>query len=226
MSFCSLLDTNYYSGGFVTEPTRASFINMKILALMPCYKIMEIPAVQSLTGFQRDVYGKGDQLSIAYTNGFNAVLARTMLFDYAVKDDCDWVICLDSDHIYKADDMYALIKRCEENNLPMLSATYYLRGAGKTTCHTRLDPAKGHFKQEELTGEVIDCDVIGMGFVVMKRTFLKEMVDKYGKDLFKMDCDNNKTEDVYFCRRVKESGYPVCFDSSVIVGHLTTVVNI
>lgn len=199
---------------------------MKILALMPCYKIMEIPAVQSLTAFQADVYSKGDRMHIAYVNGFNSVQARTMLVDYAVKNEVDWIIWLDSDHIYKAKDFYALVNKCEEKKLPMLSATYYLRGKGKETAHTRFDIEKGHFKQDELTGDVQECDIIGFGFLVMRWTFLKEMYDKFGKDLFKMDYENNTTEDVYFCRKVKELNYPVCFDSGVIVGHLTTVVNI
>lgn len=199
---------------------------MKILALMPCYKIMEIPAVQSLTAFQAEIYSKGDILNIAYINGFNAVQARTHLIKYAMDNPCDWVIWLDSDHIYRAKDMYALIKRAEEQDIPMLSATYYLRGAGKETAHTRFDITKGHFKQTELTGEVMECDVIGFGFVVMRWSFIKKMVEMFGKDLFKMDYDNNTTEDTYFCRKVKEAGHKVLFDSSVIVGHLTTVVNI
>lgn len=186
---------------------------------------MEIPAVQSLTAMQADIYNRGDQFSIAYANGFNAVVARVGLFQYAAKNESDWVICLDSDHIYRATDLYALIKRCEDRNLPMLSATYYVRGPGKITAHTRFDAEKGHFQQSELTGDVMDCDVFGFGFLVMRWSFLKELVDKFGKDLFKMDHTDNTTEDVYFCRKMKESGYPVCFDSSVIVGHLTTVVN-
>lgn len=199
---------------------------MKILALMPCYKIMEIPAVQSLTCFLAEVYSKDDHLHIAYCNGFNAVQARTHLTDYAVKNEVDWVIWLDSDHIYKASDMYKLIKKCEEKNLPMLSANYFMRGGGKVSAHTRFDAAKGHFKQEELTGDVMECDVIGFGYLVMRWSFLKEMHDKFGLDLFKMDHTDNTTEDVYFCRKVKESGYPVCFHSGVTVGHLTTVINI
>lgn len=199
---------------------------MKILAMMPCYKFMEIPAVQSLTAFQAEVYSRGDNLHIAYVNGFNAVQARTALTEYAVKNEVDWVIWLDSDHIYKADDMYKLIKRAEEINAPMLSALYYLRGAGKVSAHTRLDIEKGHFKQEELTGAVMECDVIGFGFVVMRWSFLKMMSDKFPGDLFHMDYKNNSTEDVYFCKKVKEAGHKVLFDSGVVVGHLTTVVNI
>lgn len=199
---------------------------MKILALMPCYKIMEIDAVKSLTGMLADVYSKGDHLHIVYVNGFNAVQARTALIDYASKTDVDYVIWLDSDHIYKASDMYSLIDKMRSRGLPMLSATYYLRGAGKITAHTRFDAEKGHFKQEELTGDVMECDVIGFGFVVMTMGFIKEMVSKFGKDLFKMDYDNNTTEDVYFCRKMKELGHKVMFDSGVVVGHLTTVINI
>lgn len=199
---------------------------MKILALMPCYKFMEIPAVQSLTGFQAEIYSKGDNLHIAYTNGFNAVQARTALIEYASKQDIDWVIWLDSDHIYNARDMYKLIDKANSICAPMLSATYYMRGAGKQTAHTRFDADLGHFKQEELTGDVMECDVIGFGFVVMRGSFIKDMINRFGKDLFKMDYDNNTTEDVYFCRKVKEAGHKILFDSGVIIGHLTTVVNI
>jgi hypothetical protein len=107
----------------------------------------------------------------------------------------------------------------------MLAANYYVRGAGKQTAHTRLDIEKGHFKQDELTGDVMECDVIGFGFVVMRWPFLKEMRDKFGDDLFNMDYKNNTTEDVYFCRKVKESGHKVLFHSGITVGHLTTTIN-
>ena len=199
---------------------------MKILALMPCYKIMEIDAVKSLAAFQADIFSRGDHLHIVFVNGFNAVQARTALIDYAAKHDADWVIWLDSDHIYRAEDMYRLIEKCEAKGLPMLSANYYLKGMGKVSAHTRFDAALGHFKQEELTGEVMECDVIGFGFVVMRISFIKSMVAQFGKDLFKMDYDNNTTEDVYFCRKMKEAGHKIMFDSGVTVGHLMTVINI
>jgi GT2 family glycosyltransferase len=199
---------------------------MNILALMPCYKIMEIDAVKSLTAFQADIYSRGDHLHIVYINGFNAVMARTMLAKYAAENPADWVIWLDSDHIYKASDLYALIERCEKDNLPMLSANYYLKSPGKVSAHTRLDAVKGHFTQAELTGDIVECDIVGFGFLVMRGSFIKEMVDKYGNDLFLMDNTNNTTEDVYFCRKVLECGNKVLFHSGITVGHLMTVVNI
>lgn len=186
---------------------------------------MEVPAVISLTGLQADVYNKGDNINIIYTNGFNPVHARSHLTKYASEHESDWVVWLDSDHIYKASILYSLIDKCKEDNLNMLSANYYVRGKGKVSAHTRFDIEKGHFKQEELTGDVMECDIVGFGFLVMRWDFLKDMFDKFGDDLFSMDFKNNTTEDVYFCRKVKEAGHKVLFHSGITVGHLTTVVN-
>ena len=107
----------------------------------------------------------------------------------------------------------------------MLAANYYVRSAEKVSAHTRFDLNKGHFKKEEFTGDVMECDIVGFGFLVMKWSFLKDMYQKYEKDLFLMDHTNNTTEDVYFCRKVKESGHKVLFHSGVTVGHIQSVVN-
>lgn len=199
---------------------------MKIQALMPCYKIMEIPAVTSLTALMADCYVKGDHFNIAYANGFNAVHGRTNLVKYSVDNPSDWVLWLDSDHIYKASAMYKLIDRCISEDLDMLSATYFVRGKGKVVAHINKDiETMDRLRKEDLDGSIVEASTIGFGFLVMRWSFLKKMYNRFGKDLFKMDYSDNTTEDVYFCRKVREAGHKVLFDSSVIVGHLTTVVN-
>lgn len=198
---------------------------MKILALMPAYKYMEIPAVQSLVAMQADVYNNGDNINVAFVHGFNTSLARTNLFEYAASVvDVDYVLNIDSDHIYKAKSLYTLISKIEDNDLDMLSAGYYLRG-GREFAHGRhVDGKFKKFKEGEVKG-IVECDVVGFGFLLMKSQFVKEMVKKFPKDLFKMDVDGNASEDVYFCKKAQENGSKVCFDADTIVGHLTTVVN-
>jgi len=200
---------------------------MKILTLMPAYKIMDIEAVKSLTALQSDIYNRGDNINIAYISGFNTVLARTALINYAAKqEDVDYVLWLDSDHIYKASYVYELISKIEKNNLEMLSAGYLTRGPRNLFAHGSFID-NGNFKQHKkgTVSGLIDCDIIGFGFLVMKQDFVKRMVNKYGKDLFKMDYSNNTTEDIYFCRKMKEEGIRICYDADIIVGHLMTVVN-
>ena len=197
---------------------------MKIVALMPAYKYMEIPAVKSLVAMQADIYNRGDNVNIAFVHGFNTVIARNNLFKYAAQcDGVDYVINLDSDHIYKAEDIYTLIDRLESNKLDMLSAGYFLKD-GKSFVHGRhIDGKFVKYNKGEVSG-IVDCDVLGFGFLLMKWQFVKDMVDRYPQDLFKMDVGDNATEDVYFCRKAKEFGARICFDADTIVGHLATMV--
>lgn len=201
---------------------------MNILVLMPTAKFMEIPAVQSLTALQSAVYMRKDNITIAYANGFNAAKARVFLSHYASQQTgFDVILWLDSDHIYSAPVMYSMIEKMQKNDLDMLSAKYYVRDANlqKQVAHGNFSPEGFKKYAEPIEGDIIDCDVVGFGFLLMKPSFLNKMVETYDKDLFKFDIDDNSTEDVYFCRQAKKLGARVCFDNQNKVGHLTTVVN-
>ena len=200
---------------------------MKILALMPAQKVLMVEAVQSLVAFQADIYNRGDNVNICFTNGHNPVNARTSLANYVSKaNEGDYVLWIDSDHIYAPKKFYTLVEKLEKNNLEMLSAAYLVRSKGRTTAHGSF-LEDGSFKQHQIEEQsgITDCDVLGFGFLVMKYSFLKRMVEKYPNDLFHMDCSNNSTEDVYFCRQVKKEGVRICYDADTIIGHLTVVVN-
>jgi len=199
---------------------------MSIMVLMPIYKAMDASCVISLIDFHQQLVEDGHRCKFVFSNGFNAAKARKALTSYAVelKDKFDYVLWLDSDHIYKKKDFYALIKRMEEENLPMLSGTYKLHGSTETAHGITDDNGFRHFKEGELDGSVIDCQVVGFGFLVMRPNLLKVLWKKYGEDLFILDSKENCTEDVTFCRAVKEIGERVCFDSKVKVGHIELAV--
>jgi len=200
---------------------------MKILGCMPTQKVMDVNSVQSLVAFQADIYNRHDSLIMTFTNGHNPVLSRVSLMrNAALTEGVDYVIWLDSDHIYKAQAMYDLIKKMEENKLEALSAGYLVRSPCKTFAHGRFmeDGKFLQFDKSECKG-LVDADVLGFGFFVMKHAFVKDMVDKYGSETFKMDYGDNTTEDVYFCRLMKKEGYRICFDADTIVGHIMTWVN-
>jgi choline kinase len=201
---------------------------MNILALMPTSKVMEIAAVQSLVAFQSAIYNKKDNVTIAFSNGFNVVKARTFLLHYANGQKADWIIWLDSDHIYNAKAMYDMIEKMQRDSLDVLSAKYYVRDATleKITAHGNFSPDGFKKFKEPITGGIIDCDVFGLGFCVMRPSFVKKMIDTYDKDLFKFDLDDNSTEDVYFCRQIKKLGARVCFDNDNTIGHITSVLHI
>src|SRR5574343_319130 len=200
---------------------------MNILALMPASKVMEIAAVQSLVAFQSAIYNRKDNITIAFSNGFNAAKARTFLLHYAKDQKVDWVIWLDSDHLYNANAMYNMIEKMEKYDLEILSAKYYVRDATlkKVTAHGNFSNEGFKKFEEPVSGGIIDCDVVGLGFCIMRHSLVLKLIDSYNKDLFKFDLDDNSTEDVYFCRQLKKLGVRVCFDNDNTIGHLTSVIN-
>lgn len=198
---------------------------MKFLVSMPLYKMMDVSCVISLTDFLLGLQQSGHTVKVSFTNGFNAAKARKVLIKHAAEnDDYDYALWLDSDHLYKEKDLMDLIERMEKEKLGMLSATYKLHGCPDTAHGTVENDMFRHFKDEELKEDLIDCTVVGFGFLVMKKDFVKLMWDSYGDNLFILDAKENCTEDVKFCRCVLHSGNRVCFDPKVKVGHVEQAV--
>lgn len=200
---------------------------MNIVVLMPLYKAMDAHCVISLIDFHQQLIADGHNLKFVFTNGFNAAKARRALSKFVgdCEDEYDYVLWLDSDHIYKKEDFYSLVKRIEKENIPMVSATYRLHGCSDTAHGITDEKGFRHYKQDELQGEeLIDCQVVGFGFLLMKYKFMKELWNKHGLDLFVLDAKQNATEDVKFCRVVLDDGHRVCFDPQVRVGHIELAV--
>jgi len=210
---------------------------MKIVACMPSYKIMDVLAVQSLVAFQCDVFSKGDGLNILFANNYTASKGRDMLFRVASESfkDSDYVISLDSDHVYSAKAMYSLIDKMEKNNLDLLSAKYYCRNdfghdnnGRRKVAMIRYTDDKGNFElyePEDNESGLIDVDVVGLGFCVMKMDFVRKLIAKYG-DLFTTNENGNYADDVIFCGYVQKEGKRICYDADTIVGHISTIINI
>jgi len=187
---------------------------------------MEVPAIQALVSLQAEIYNHFDNCNIVFSHGFNAAKARTKLLKFAAEQtDVDYILNIDTDQVYDPKEMYALIDSLEEHKLEMLSAGYLIKDTTRFYAHGSYNPDGSYSKiHSDGTRGIIDCDVLGFGFLLMKHSFVKKMVDTYKDDLFVFDATNNSTEDVYFCRQAKKLGTKVCFDADIRVGHLMTVV--
>ena len=202
---------------------------------MPTYKIMDALAVQSLVAFQCDVYAHGDEIQILFANNYTASKGRDVMFRHAAENfkDADYMISLDSDHVYSAKAMYDLIEKMEANKLDLLSAKYYCRndlgldGTKRKVAMIRYTGDDGKFELHEPPDDetgLIPVDVVGLGFCVMKMDFVREIVGTYG-DLFTTNENGNYADDVIFCAYVQKAGRKIYYDADTIVGHISTVIN-
>ena len=206
---------------------------MNIAILIPIYRTMEGACVQSLLDMQCALYSGGHTVRFYFANGFNAARARVGLAREFAKDEkfeADFVLWLDSDHMYPAKSFYDLIHAMDEHNIPMLSGSYKLRGSEETVHGITEDGKFRHFHYKDLNalpaGQLVEADVVGFGFLVMRAQFLRDMWAKHGEELFKMDIGMNGTEDVAFCQWVKKDGHKVLFHPGVRIGHVEMCIRI
>lgn len=202
---------------------------MKIVCLMPMYKVMDTKCVQSLVKLQSDLMNDGHTPVFIFANNCYITYARNSLLNAAASvQEADYVLCLDSDHIYEVDNVYKLIKDLVDNNLDMISAKYYVRNyfsIPRKIAALRLDK-DGKLDQIDGDGNLAekgiqDVDAVGFGFLLMKHSLVKTLIEKKIK-LFQI---TDMAEDVYFCNVIKQLGYRVCYDADVVVGHVSTIIN-
>lgn len=204
---------------------------MKIAVLIPFYKTMDTNAVQSLITMFADIHSRGDIYIPVVCQSMYIDKARSFLVKTLVEhvQGVDYVLCIDTDHVYDANAVYGLIKAMEENNLDMLSAGYVGRGRPKHWVHLKAQNPGEQPTAIPVGGppEVTECDVVGFGFLVMKTAFLKQMWEKHGFKLFSGGIDGDAVkvgDDVKFCELMKAEGKRVCFHAGIKVGHISTVV--
>lgn len=207
---------------------------MNLSVLIPIYKTMDAACVQSLLSMTCHIQEAGHKIRFFFANGFNAARARVGLAREGAEDkvfQADYFLWVDSDHIYDPSALMKLINKMEDENLPMLSAAYKLRGSEETVHGvTPIGGTFKHFHYKEFSelpeSHLIEADVVGFGFLVMKGDFLRDMWRKHGEDLFKMDIGINGTEDVAFCQCAKKDGHKVMFDPKIRIGHMELCVRI
>jgi len=154
--------------------------------------------------------------------------ARVQLAQMFLNTNCDLMLCIDADSLYRP----GLVDKLISHNKDIVSGLYFSRRAPckpimykQKEFNTRFAPIT---EWEE--GKLIEVDGVGMGFCLIKR----EVVEKIGaksfnsillKDLFDeqlLDVEDVSPMggDLAFCQQARRNGFKVWVDTSVEVGHL------
>lgn len=198
---------------------------LKIAVLIPFYRFMDGKAVESLIAMMADIHSRGDIYVPVICQNIFIESARAFLLKGTVEHvpDADYVLCLDTDHVYSATALYGLIDAMEANDLEWLSAAYACRGVPNVYAH--LEGSK-KIKMGTVSG-IVRCDVVGFGFLVMRMRFMKHMWAKYGNTLFARSVVDGKIhvgDDVRFSELAAAEGHKPAFHAGIKVGHLSQVV--
>lgn len=141
-----------------------------------------------------------------------------------------WLLFLDTDIIFKPEDVYALIDAADPIEKPIVGGLYFGFMEGSPTpvwrkiYHERgLDNEWGTMNTVTI-GVIEPIDAVGMGFTLIHRSVLEGMPEIEGDNWrwFGHDCWKGKRlgEDLTFCARAKQHGFVTWGDSRVVVGHI------
>jgi hypothetical protein len=157
-----------------------------------------------------------------YITGDNGPIdtLRNDIVEKALKIGVTRLIMLDVDQIYATDTITKLIK----HRLPVVGAKVNRR-------YPPFDPiimkivGKGYEPvQDYEAGDLVECDATGCGCIMYDMEVFKKL--PYPWFRFQTDPGSGMTigEDIGLCQDLKGAGYKIFVDTSIEIGHLTTMI--
>lgn len=192
---------------------------MKTLIAIPCMETLPVDFVKSLL-----YMSKGENPTVYFSPGSLVHDSRNLISLYAIQNEFDQVLWLDSDMVVPPD---ALLK-LQAHDLEMVTGLYVKRylPTEPVLYKTIEEPARNENGLLEKridaytdfpSGKLFRVAGCGFGCVLTKTSLLKKVWDNFGPAFSMYPWAG---EDISFCYRVKQLGLPIFCDSSVSCGHI------
>lgn len=196
---------------------------MKTLIAIPCMDTLPVDFVKSLIYMH-----KGDNPTVYLKPNSLVYDSRNILSLYAIENNYDNVMWLDSDMVFPPD----ILQRLESHNMHMVTGLYVRRRDPITPVifKTLTEPIRNaDGKLEKNTHPYDDYpkndffQVAGCGFgcVLTSTKLLKDVWDHFGPAFTPFPWAG---EDLSFCYRVNTLGYQIHCDSTISCGHIGTAI--
>lgn len=188
---------------------------MKILLGMPCVKEITTKTVISLLATVK----KG-AVEPMIVEGSLVYDARDAIATYAVENDYDYILYVDSDMVFSAED----VKRLVAHDTDIVSGLYVTRqGENNNVLYDRIIKRRRFpyrapkLIEDKATSGYAEIAACGFGFCLIKTEVIKTMLKRY-KSLFEPKWGLG--EDIAFCVRARKCGYKIFTDRDVKLGHV------
>ena len=145
--------------------------------------------------------------------------ARNSLVQQALDEGCSHLLMLDTDQVYPADTLKKLLSHKKDvcgvrvHRRWMPFDPIFLRG--------NIGKYKSVSEDEMYSGDLIPVDATGTGCLL----FDMDVFLKVAHPWFEFGLNNGKPvgEDINFCSKARQAGIEIFVDTSIEVGHLTTM---
>jgi hypothetical protein len=149
----------------------------------------------------------------------NIADARNSLVEQAQMEGAKYLFMLDTDQVYPSNTLMKLMS----HEVDVCGVRVHRRWMPFDPIFMRGDIGKyASVPDEEMySGRLIDVDATGTGCLL----FDMSVFDRVSHPWFKLDIQDGKPvgEDIYFCSKARKAGVRISIDTSIEVGHLTTI---
>ena len=145
--------------------------------------------------------------------------ARNSLVEQAMQEGASHLLMMDTDQIYPTDTLEKLLAHNVDvcgvrvhSRWPPFAPVFYRGSLG----------AYQYVEDDEMySGNLVEIDATGTGCLLVNMAIFDKLEPPWFK--FSMIRERPVGEDIYFCHIVREAGFHIYVDTSIEVGHLTTM---
>jgi len=141
---------------------------------------------------------------------------RNRCVEKFLQTECTHLLFWDSDTVA----IPGAIQKLLDDDKDIVGATIYKKGGDHVPCFGFWVPERQIYKTPLpfLYNKLIPVDMVGTGFMLIKREVLEKMTPPY----FQCYEKGNAQEDIYFCLKAKEFGFQPFVDTGLNLGHIAT----
>jgi GT2 family glycosyltransferase len=198
---------------------------------IPCYQ--NAPS-ETLEDYMRFAYHLGRRMVdydffLAIKPKFEQFRARNAICEAAMAMDCDYLMMLDDDHVIEWESTnypggnYDFLRRLlnhmdEDPKIGIVGAMYFHRGGDCQPVLMKQGNDGGYYymRDDEIIGGLQDVAVTGGGCMLCRMNVLCSVPQPIFAPEFQYGTD------IQVCKKVREAGFRVCCDTSIIIGHVKT----
>ena len=181
-------------------------MNIKVAIGLPTNRLVRPKTAQSL--LETIVKSKNNYKFIVSTRGYNTAENRNYISAQAVKSGCTHLMFTDDDMIYEHDTIEKLLAHDKD----IVGGLYKTKYEEQNDLIEYLDG-----KKEE--DKLFECVALGGGLLLVKTDVFKKVPEPWFG--YKWHAGMvTESNDWYFCRKARESGFKIWCDTNVTAKHI------
>lgn len=187
-------------------------MNKKILIAIPTSRHIEPATFKSIYDLE---IPDNFTTEFEYFNTYQLDQARNFIANKSRQ--VDYLFCVDSDIVLEKDSLRKLLSHDKD----IVSGLYIKKNLTKVE-YEIYDKINGRFRLKELPSEKDLFEIHGCGFgcVLLKTSVFEKIEYPYFKNTFMSNEEPKASEDLYFCRKARVSGFQLWADPTVLCGHI------